>query len=80
MGLSVACRCFEGFSFALQWIMTGKFGAIISHILDDVFFVGPPNSNKCSADISKFVSICAGIPLKQEKTVWPSIKLVIYGI
>ncbi|MEW8547651.1 MAG: reverse transcriptase domain-containing protein, partial [Candidatus Thiodiazotropha sp.] len=82
MGLSAACQCFERFSSALQWIMTIKFGAVMSHILDDFFFIGPPNSNKCSADLSKFVSLCAdiGIPLKQEKTVWPTTKLVIYGI
>lgn len=54
----------------------------MSHILDDFFFIGPAQSNKCSADLSRFISICEdiGIPLKQEKTVWPTSKLVIYGI
>ena len=82
MGLSAACQCFERFSSALQWIMTSNFGAVMSHILDDFFFIGPANSNKCYNDLATFVSICAdiGIPLKREKTVWPTTKLVIYGI
>lgn len=82
MGLSASCQSFERFSSALQWIMTTKYGARMSHILDDFFFIGPAQSNKCSSDLSRFISICEdiGIPLKQEKTVWPTSKLVIYGI
>ena len=82
MGLSAACQCFERFSSSLQWIMSHNFGASMSHILDDFFFIGPANSIKCHSDLANFISICEdiGIPLKREKTVWPSTKLVIYGI
>ena len=82
MGLSSSCQFFECFSSALQWVMTEKYGASMSHILDDFFFVGPGGSNKCSADLSTFISICSdiGIPLKKEKTVWPTTSLIIYGI
>ena len=71
MGLSAACQCFERFSSALQWIMTINFGAVMSHILDDFFFIEPANSTKCYNDFAMFVSIGAdiGIPLKREKTV-----------
>ena len=62
--------------------MTSNFGAVMSHILDEFFFIGPANSTKCYIDLATSVSICAdiGIPLKREKTVWPTTKLVIYGI
>lgn len=74
MGLSASCQSFERFSSALQWIRTTKYGARMSHILDDFFFIGPAQSNKCSSDFSRFISICEdiGVPLKQEKTVWPT--------
>ena len=49
--------------------MTINFGAVMSHILDDFFFIEPANSTKCYNDFATFVSICAdiGIPLKREK-------------
>lgn len=82
MGLSASCQFFERFSSALQWIMTENYGASMSHILDDFFFVGPAHSSKCAIDLSTFISICRdlGVPLKQEKTVWPTTNIVIYGI
>ena len=82
MGLSASCQIFERFSSALQWIMTERNGASMSHILDDFFFVGPADSNKCSDDLSTFISLCGdiGVPLKKEKTVWPTTCIVIYGI
>ena len=53
----------------------------MSHILD-FFFVGPDNLVKCLADLSTFISVCRdiGVPLKKEKTVWPTTNIVIYGI
>ena len=46
------------------------------------FFVGPADSNKCSFDLSTFICLCRdiGVPLKKEKTVWPTTSLIIYGI
>ena len=32
--------------------MTEKYGALMSHVLDDFFCVGPADSEKCSADLS----------------------------
>lgn len=58
MGLSVSCRYFEIFSSALQWIMKVKYGAVMSHIIDDFFFVGPSNSEMCGISLSRFLSIC----------------------
>ena len=38
--------------------MTEKYGASMSHILDDFFFVAPADSSKCAIDLSTFISIC----------------------
>ena len=82
MGLSVSCRYFEIFSSALQWIMEVKYGAVMSHTIDDFFFVGPSNSEMCGISLSRFLSICKdiSIPIKEDKTVLPTTKIVIYGI
>lgn len=82
MGLSISCQTFERFSTALQWVMECKYGATMSHILDDFFFVGPAGSSLCHRSLSTFLNICAdiGVPIKQEKTTSPDTCLTIYGI
>lgn len=72
MGLTVSCRYFEAFSTALQWIMENKYGDVMSHIIDDFFFVGPPDSLLCYANLSVF-------KYKNYKTVWHTTKISIYG-
>ena len=54
----------------------------MSHILDDFFFIGPPNSEKCRDDLTRFLYVCKkiGVPIKMEKTQVPTTKIVIYGI
>ena len=54
MGLNISCQIFTRFSNALQWIMETKFNAIMSHIIDDFFFVGPANSELCKNSLSIF--------------------------
>ena len=83
MGCSSSCKIFETLSTCLQWIMEHKFLASpMSHLLDDFFFTGPPNSSKCTQDLNNFVAMCesVGIEIKHEKTVQPSTSLTIYGI
>lgn len=83
MGASSSCQIFESFSKALQWVMVNVFHASgMSHILDDFFFVGPPNSISCSNDLASFLFLCKsiGVPIKMEKTKAPTTNLVIYGI
>ena len=43
--LSASCHSFERFSSALQWIMTEKYGASMSHLLDDFLSVQPIQLN-----------------------------------
>ncbi|XP_062590215.1 uncharacterized protein LOC134251812 [Saccostrea cucullata] len=83
MGASSSCQIFESLSCALQWIMEIVFKAAgVSHILDDFFFVGPPNSSKCRDDLVSFLFLCrqTGIPIKMQKTQTPTTKKIIYGI
>lgn len=69
MGLSISCQLFSRFSAALQWIMETNHQAIMSHILDDFFFVGPPYTNQCQASLDLFLKLCKdiNIPIKSEK-------------
>ena len=83
MGASSSCQIFEKFSCAIQWIMQTKYHAAgMSHIIDDFLFVGPPNSDKSLHDLNSFLQLCnrIGIPIKAEKTVYPTTVITIYGI
>lgn len=82
MGLNISCQIFTRFSNALQWIMEARFHAIMSHVIDDFFFVGPSNSPLCLFSLNTFLEMCThiNIPIKQEKTVYPTTCLIIYGI
>ena len=48
MGASSSCQIFEKLSTALHWTMINKYKASgMSHLIDDFFFIGPPDSEKC---------------------------------
>lgn len=60
MGASSSCQIFEQLSRALQWVMLNKLKAAgMSHIFDDFFFIGPPNSEKCKNDLENFLALVA---------------------
>ena len=82
MGLSISCQLFSRFSNALQWIMESKFNGVMSHIIDDFFFAGPPTSMLCKQTLEFFLELCEhiNVPLKMEKTVSPTTCITIYGI
>lgn len=83
MGDCSSCQIFEKLNTALHWIMINRYNASgMSHYIDDFFFIGPPNSQKCLQDVLAFEQLCntIGIPIKQSKTVLPTTKLTIYGI
>lgn len=83
MWASSSCQIFEFLSPALEWIVYNNYAAAgISHILDDFFFIGPPNSDKCSEDLARFLYLCKklGIPIKDGKTETPRTVIKIYGI
>lgn len=82
MGLSSSCQLFSRFSAALQWVMEMRHKSVMSHMLDDFFFVGPSGSDICMNSLSAFLEMCRhiDIPIKEEKTVVPCTCIIIYGI
>ena len=83
MGLSYSCNLFEQFSSALHWIAIHKLGIHdCVHILDDFLFVAPPLSKLCQTDLRKFLQLTKtlGIPIKQEKTVFPTTCITFLGL
>jgi hypothetical protein len=56
--------------------------SLLNHIIDDFLFIGPPNSDKSLHDLNYFLQLCnrIGIPIKAEKTVYPTTVITIYGI
>jgi hypothetical protein len=80
MGAKSSCQIFEQLSTALQWVMLNRWKAGgMSHILDDFFFMGPPNSQKCRKDLEIFLALCGriNIPVNMEKTFGPVTRIII---
>lgn len=82
MGLSMSCQLFTRFSNALQWILETRYCAIMSHIIDDFLFIGHKDTSLCLNSLQAFIKLAqdVGIPIKHEKTSFPTTCLVIYGI
>ncbi|XP_050390001.1 uncharacterized protein LOC126808959 isoform X3 [Patella vulgata] len=82
MGLNMSCQTFERFSTALHWVMETKYNSFISHMIDDFFFIGPPNTSVCADSLQNFMSLTQylHIPIKASKTVNPTTTITIYGI
>ena len=85
--LPFGCRSspaiFERFSTAVEWIAQKHLNIPdIIHILDDFFMIGPPASEKCSKNLSSFLTFCqmVGIPFKQKKTVNPTTCITFMGL
>lgn len=87
MGLSYSCNLFEKFSNAVHWIVENKLGIQgCVHVLDDFLFISPPVIDTCtctkSTDLTRFLKFAEklGIPIKQEKAVFPTTKLTFLGL
>lgn len=83
MGLSYSCQLFEKFSSSIHWILNHKFnieGCV--HILDDFLFLGKSNTNQCKRGLLTFCEItkALGVPLKEDKTVYPTTVLTFLGL
>lgn len=55
----------------------------MSHLIDDFFFIDPPNSDRFLHDVLKFEKkMCQtiGIPIKKCLKLLPTTRLSIYGI
>ena len=82
MGASSSCQAFESLSSAIQWILQSYGVRYLSHILDDFMFLGPPDSDMTSASLKFFYSLMdsLNIPINQDKTFFPSTRLIVHGI
>ena len=52
------------------------------HYLDDFLTVGPPNSDRCTANLQLISVTCnyLGLPLKSQKVKGPTTSLTFLGI
>ena len=83
MGCSISCQIFESFSCAIQWILTKKLDIPhMSHILDDYIFFGAKGTIHAKKSLQTFEVLAESLslPLKHEKTVQPSTRVVLHGI
>lgn len=83
MGCRISCNLFEKFSNAMQWVIKHVYTFDhITHILDDFMFVGPRDSFECMRGLQSFMQLAkfVGIPLKPEKTIFPTTCVVVHGI
>jgi len=83
MGLSYSCNLFEQFSCALHWIILNKLGILgCVHVLDDFLFISPADRIKAKNDLDRFLEFAnkLGLPIKDEKTVFPTTMLTFLGL
>lgn len=82
MGCSVSCSLFEEFSTCLEWLLRKHSGQeSVVHYLDDFLFAGKAGDNACNELMLTFVELCRqlGVPLADDKTVWPTTSLIFLG-
>ena len=83
MGSSGSCFLFERFSSAPRWALQAKYSVSdLVHILDDFMFFGPASSDVCRLSLDAFMEMAAfiNLPVKEEKTVFPSTCATLFGI
>lgn len=83
MGYTLSCHYFESFSTFINWIIDKEISNVESlHYLDDFLFVGKSGSEDCLRALEKFLGLSdyLGIPLAQEKTVYPTTCIEFLGI
>lgn len=83
MGFSMSCFYFEAFSSFLHWVVSVVIPqGLILHYLDDFLFLGPRGSSVCMEALQVFFDVCHdfGVPLAQEKTVFPTTVIEFLGI
>lgn len=83
MGCSLSCYYFELFSTFIEWVVSFRAGSNnLLHYLDDFLLMGKAGSSDCLYLFTKFriVSREFGIPLAEEKSVYPTSCLDFLGI
>ena len=72
MDASSSVRIFVSFSKSIQWILQTKFCVKhVSHIINDIIFVGKANSSEC-IESGRILCKHISIPIKEKKTIFPT--------
>ena len=82
-GASISCALFQKVSDALKYLIEYRTKAdkSMTNYLDDFLFVAITQL-RCEFLLQKFIELCqeVGVPLLEEKTVWPTTRIVFLGI
>ena len=71
------------FSSSIHWILENNFQVPwCINILDDFLFLGEPNTVQCYNALLSFHDLAnsVGIPIKKEKTVYPTKTITFIGL
>ncbi|KAM4795968.1 uncharacterized protein WCC33_001075 [Rhinophrynus dorsalis] len=83
MGCAVSCAYFEVFSSFIHWALVRRSGAgTVAHYLDDFLLIGEPGSGRCLGLLRELLALLGelGVPVAEDKTVWPCTRLSFLGI
>ncbi|XP_078500441.1 uncharacterized protein LOC144755420 [Lissotriton helveticus] len=80
LGCSISCALLALFYSGFYVHQSGH--ELVTHYLDDFFFVGPQGSSQCQAALDKFKELMEylGVPLAPEKTMGPCATMSFLGI
>jgi hypothetical protein len=82
LGLASSCL-FERLSSFLHWLVQYTSGIeTLDHYLDDFIFAGSESNNNCKILMDTFMNISSklGVPIAENKTVWPTTFLTFLGL
>ncbi|KAM4770950.1 uncharacterized protein WCC33_002735 [Rhinophrynus dorsalis] len=83
MGCAVSCAYFEAFNSFIHWALVRRSGAgTVAHYLDDFLLIGEPGSGRCLGLLRELLALLGdlGVPVAEDKTVWPCTRLSFLGI
>ena len=81
-GLRSTPKIFCAIADALEWILYQRGISSSLHYLDDLLTMGPPNSDRCAANLQLISVTCnyLGLPPKSQKVEGPTTSLTFLGI
>ncbi|KAM4809779.1 LOW QUALITY PROTEIN: uncharacterized protein WCC33_017801 [Rhinophrynus dorsalis] len=83
MGCAVSCAYFEAFSSFIHWAFSQRSRVrTVVHYLDDFLLIGEPGSGRCLGLLRELLALLGelGVPVAEDKTVWPCTRLSFLGI
>lgn len=76
-GLTSAPAIFSALAEALEWVLRQRRVYAVLHCLDDILFLGAPDTSECTKALTITIATCGelGVPLAQEKIEGPCTSL-----